>query len=123
MLQKATGLKRFYYASRYSWQGLKAAYNNEPAFRYELWAGLALVPASFMVAQSALQWALLITSWLLILVMELINTAIEAVVDRAGKEYNPMAGLAKDLGSAAVTVSIMICTIFWLAILIDNSAS
>jgi len=122
MQQKTTGFKRFYYASRYSWQGLKAAYSNEPAFRYEVWAGIGLVPASFLVAMTATQWALLISAYLLILVMELLNTAIEAVVDRAGMEYNPMAGLAKDLGSAAVTVSITICTIIWLAIMVDNSA-
>ncbi len=120
MQTKTTGFKRFYYASRYSWQGLKAAYCNEPAFRYEVWAGAVLLPASFVVATSASQWALLLCSYLLILVMELVNTAIEAVVDRGGLEYNPMAGLAKDLGSAAVTVTIAICTLCWLATLIDN---
>jgi diacylglycerol kinase (ATP) len=120
MPPKITGFKRFYYASVYSWQGVRAAYCNEPAFRYEAWAGAVLIPASFWVAATPLQWAALMAVYLLILTMELLNTAIEAVVDRAGMEYNPMAGLAKDLGSAAVTVTILICTLVWGATFIQN---
>lgn len=120
MTPKATGFKRFYYASVYSWQGISAAYRNEPAFRYEAWAGIAVIPLSFMVAASPLQWWLLIATWLMVLVTELINTAIEAVVDRAGTEYNLMAGLAKDLGSAAVTGTILISVLAWAAVLAEN---
>lgn len=120
MPPKVTGFKRFYYASVYSWQGVRAAYCNEPAFRYEAWTGAVLIPASFWVAATPLQWAALMAVYLLILTMELLNTAIEAVVDRAGMEYNPMAGLAKDLGSAAVTMTIFICTLVWGATFIQN---
>lgn len=120
MLQKVTGFKRFYYASRYSWQGLRAAYRNEPAFRYEVWAGALLLPLSFQLASSPLQWALLVSAYLFVLVAELVNTAIEATVDRTGTEYNKMAGLAKDLGSAAVSVTILICTLIWVALIVEN---
>lgn len=120
MLQKTTGFKRFYYASRYSWQGLCAAYRNEPAFRYEVWAGAVLLPASFQLATTPLQWALLVAGFLLVLATELINTAIEATVDRSGTEFNSMAGLAKDLGSAAVSVSILICALIWGALVVQN---
>jgi len=118
--RKMTGLKRFYHASVYSWQGLTAAYRNEPAFRYELWGGLLLVPASFLLAASPVQWALLISVYLLVLLVELLNTAVEAVVDRIGDEYHDLAGLAKDLGSAAVSIALVICTLTWGAVLIEN---
>lgn len=118
--RKMTGLKRFYHASVYSWQGLRAAYSNEPAFRYEIWGGLLLIPASFLVAATPMQWAILISVYLLVLLVELLNTAVEAVVDRIGDEYHDLAGLAKDLGSAAVSVALLICTATWVAVLIQN---
>ncbi|MCY0966181.1 diacylglycerol kinase [Parathalassolituus penaei] len=117
METKTTGLKRFYYASRYSWQGLRAAYRNEPAFRYEIWAVAALFPLSLIVADTLMEWVMLICSCLFVLAMELVNTAIEAVVDRGGTEYNPMAGLAKDLGSAVVSVALLMCALVWIAVL------
>ncbi|MBR9830153.1 MAG: diacylglycerol kinase [Oceanospirillales bacterium] len=120
IITKATGFARFYHATRYSIKGIRAAYVNEPAFRYESWAALAMLPAAFWVAQSGLQLGLLISTLLLVLIMELLNTAIEAVVDRAGTEFNILAGLAKDLGSAAVLFSLLITALIWGGILFDR---
>ena len=120
IVTKTTGLKRFYYATRYSIKGIRAAYANEPAFRYESWAALVMTPLAVMVAQSGLQLGLLIGSLLLVLIMELLNTAIEAIVDRAGTEFHPLAGLAKDLGSAAVLFALLITALIWGGILFDN---
>ncbi len=120
IVTKTTGVARFYHATRYSIKGIKAAYRNEPAFRYESWAALAMLPGAFWLAQSGLQLGLLISTLLLVLVMELINTAIEAIVDRAGTEFNTLAGLAKDLGSAAVLFTLFITALIWGGILYDN---
>jgi len=117
---KNTGFKRFYYATIYSWQGLKAAYRQEPAFRYEVWGSAVLIPLSFFVAVGPLQLAALISTCLLVLAFELVNTAIEAVVDRAGTEYHELAGLAKDLGSAVVLVSLLMGGLIWGAVIWQN---
>jgi diacylglycerol kinase (ATP) len=101
-------------------KGIRAAYINEPAFRYEAWAALVMLPGAFWIAQSALQLSLMISALLLVLIMELLNTAIEAVVDRAGTEFNTLAGLAKDLGSAAVLFSLLITALIWGGIIYDN---
>lgn len=119
-MTKVRGLARFYYATKYSMQGLKAALKHEPAFQYEAVAFLVMFPASFFVAQTATQWALLIGSCLLVLILEIINSAIEAVVDRAGTEFNELAGRAKDLGSAAVFLGIIITLATWGGIIWDN---
>lgn len=120
---KTTGLKRFYLATIYSIQGMKAAYAQEPAFRYEVWASAVLIPLSCFVAQSPMQLAALISSCLLVMAFELVNTAIEAVVDRAGTEFHELAGLAKDLGSAVVMVSLAIGGLIWGAVLWENFLS
>lgn len=117
---KNTGFKRFYYASIYSWQGLKAAYAKEPAFRYEAWGSLILIPLSFLVANSPSQLAILISTCLLVMAFELVNSAIEAIVDRAGTEFHELAGMAKDLGSAVVMLALIIGLINWVAILWQN---
>lgn len=120
---KITGLKRFYLATIYSIQGMKAAYAQEPAFRYEVWGSAILIPLAFFVAQSPMQLAALISSCLLVMAFELVNTAIEAVVDRAGTEFHELAGLAKDLGSAVVMVSLAIGGLIWGAVLWENCLS
>lgn len=117
---KNTGFKRFYYASIYSWQGLKAAYAQEPAFRYEAWGSAVLIPLSFFVAQSPMQLVALICTCLLVLAFELVNSAIEAVVDRAGTEFHELAGLAKDLGSAVVMVALIMGALIWGAVIYEN---
>lgn len=122
IITKATGFARFYHATRYSIKGLRAAYRGEPAFRYELWAAVVLLPAAFWLAHTGLQLGLLISTLLFVLIMELINTAIEAVVDRAGTEFHALAGLAKDLGSAAVLLALIITVLVWGGIAWDNFA-
>lgn len=117
---KNTGFKRFYHATIYSWQGLKAAYRQEPAFRYEAWGSAVLIPLSFFVAETPLQLAALICTCLLVLAFELVNSAIEAVVDRAGTEFHELAGLAKDLGSAVVMVALVMGALIWGAVLWTN---
>ena len=120
---KATGLARFYYATRYSLKGIKAAYLQEPAFRYEAWLAIVMAPLGCWLGQSGLQVGLLLATLLLVLIMELLNTAVEAVVDRAGLEFNPLAGLAKDLGSAAVMFSLLIVLLVWGGVIWDNFLS
>jgi len=117
---KNTGFKRFYYASIYSWQGIKAAYKQEPAFRYEVWGSAVLIPLACFLAQSPMQLAALICTCLLVLAFELVNSAIEAVVDRAGTEFHELAGLAKDLGSAVVMVALIMGGIVWGAVIWEN---
>lgn len=119
-MSKVTGLARFYYATKYSIKGIKAAFKHEPAFQYEVYGFAVLFPASFWVAQTATQWALLVSSCLLVLILELVNSAIEAVVDRAGSEFNELAGRAKDLGSATVLFSLLITAAVWGGIIWDN---
>ncbi|WP_432695666.1 diacylglycerol kinase [Marinobacterium sp. YM272] len=120
IVTKATGFARFYHATRYSMKGIRAAYASEPAFRYESWLVMAMTPASFFIAESGLQLGLMIATLLLVLVMELLNTAIEAIVDRAGTEFHALAGMAKDLGSAAVFFSLFIVAVVWSGIIWDN---
>jgi len=115
-----SGLNRVIKASRCSILGLKAAYKHESAFRQELLLCLFLLPVSLLVATSGLQLALLISSLLLLLLVEVINSAIEAIVDRIGIEHHELSGRAKDLGSAAVMLALFIAGIVWLGILFDN---
>jgi diacylglycerol kinase (ATP) len=109
----ATGLVRIINATRYSWQGLCAAFKHESAFRQELLLSVVLVPAAFWVGNTKVEIALLIGSLFLVLMVELLNSAIEAVVDRVGNEQHDLAGRAKDLGSAAVMLSLLLVAIVW----------
>ncbi|MBN3564848.1 diacylglycerol kinase [Aliamphritea spongicola] len=115
-----SGIRRFYYATKYSIQGFRAAYKEEQAFRYELAAMLLLVPAAVWIAQSGVQLALLWGSCLLVLAFEIVNSAIEAVVDRWGSEYHELAGRAKDMGSAGVFLMIILTVVVWGGVLYDN---
>jgi len=109
----ATGLTRIRNATRYSWQGLRSAFRHESAFRQELLLAGVLIPAAFRVGSTAVELALLIGSVLLVLVVELLNSAIEAVVDRIGSEFHDLSGRAKDLGSAAVMLSLLLAGVVW----------
>jgi len=111
-------LARWLRAFQFSKQGFAAAWANESAFREEVVAAAVLCPAAFWVGSSRLEIALLITVTLQVLVIELINSAVEAVVDRIGPEQHPLAGRAKDIGSAAVLVSISIAVLCWLLALL-----
>ncbi len=113
----ATGLTRIINAAGYSWLGFKAAYKNEAAFRQELWLCIVLTPVALYLGETLMDKAILISSLLFILIVELINSAIEAIVDRIGDEIHELSGRAKDMGSSAVFVAITIAVIIWIAIL------
>lgn len=110
---QVTGLRRIWNAGFYSAAGLRAAWRHEAAFRQELLLCVLLVPAAFWVGGNATQRALLLGSALLVLVVELLNSAVEATVDRMGEERHPLAGRAKDMGSAAVFISLWMVVLCW----------
>lgn len=111
--KKPTGLTRIIKATGYSWEGFKAAWTHEAAFRQEALALIVLAPLGLFLGENGLERALLIASVMGVVVTELINSAVEAVVDRIGPELHPLSKRAKDLGSAAVFVSIAIAVITW----------
>ena len=105
-------------ATRFSWQGLCAAYCNEQAFRQEVLVLVVIVPLAFFLTDISLERALLIASWMLVMIVELLNSAIEAVVDRFGEELHVLSGRAKDIGSAAVMFAILLCAVTWAGVLL-----
>jgi diacylglycerol kinase (ATP) len=107
------GVRRVLCAFRYSWQGLRAAWRNEEAFRQECLLAAVMVPAAVMLAQTPVQFAFLVSVCLVVLITELLNSAIEAVVDRIGSESHKLAGRAKDMGSAAVLLSLVLAGLSW----------
>jgi len=115
---KPKGLRRLVLANENSLKAFRWLYKNEAAFRQELLLLLLLTPITFLFDITRLEQVTLIISLLFIIFTEIINTAIEAVVDRIGLEIHPLSGLAKDLGSAAVFVSLVIASLTWLAILV-----
>jgi diacylglycerol kinase (ATP) len=100
--------------------GLRATWRTQAAFRQEACLGFVLVPASMLLGRSTIERAALICVWLLVLAVELLNTGLEAVVDRIGPERHELSGLAKDAGSAAVLVSFLVATLLWLAVAWDR---
>ncbi|MFM8900491.1 MAG: diacylglycerol kinase [Burkholderiales bacterium] len=115
-----TGLDRIVHAAGYSWSGLKAAYRNESAFRQEVWLATLLVPAAFFVGRGWVEVSLLAGVALIVLVVELLNSAVEAVVDRVSFELHDLSKRAKDFGSAAVLLSLLLCTGVWLAAIVNR---
>ena len=113
------GFVRIFKAAGYSWKGIKACYRNESAFRQELGLLLVLSPLSLWLSSNAVEFILLIGSVVMLLVVELLNTAIEMVVDRQGDEWHELSGLAKDLGSAAVFVMLGLCVLVWATLIIS----
>ena len=113
------GLMRLLRAAGYSWQGLTAAFRNEAAFRQEVALSLVLIPLALWLGENGTERALLVMAWVLVLIVELINSAIEAVVDRFGAERHELAGRAKDIGSAAVLISLINAGLVWLLVLVD----
>lgn len=108
-----TGLNRLVHAFTYSIEGLRAAYVGESAFRQEFWVSIVLLPASFWVGRGWTEIALLAGSVMLVLIVELLNSSIEAVVDRVSLELHPLSKRAKDIASAAVLLSVSSCTVLW----------
>jgi diacylglycerol kinase (ATP) len=113
-----TGLRRVWNALHYSMDGLKAAYRHEDAFRQEAWLALILIPAAFFMPASGIGKALMVGSVLLVLVVELLNSAVEAVVDRVSLEHHLLAKRAKDIGSAAVLISLLNVLAIWALVLL-----
>lgn len=107
------GLRRLVHATAYSWAGLSYAWRTEEAFRQELVLGIALVPLALWLGQSGIERVLLVGSWLLVMIVEILNSALEAVVDRISEERHPLSAAAKDLGSAAVFVSLLLAALVW----------
>ncbi len=117
-----SGLSRLYDATGYSASGIRACWRNEAAFRQEVLLSAVLLPLSFFVAASIEQWLLLIAPLILLLIVELLNSAVENVVDRIGHEPNALSGRAKDMGSAAVLMCLLMVALTWLAIAWKNFA-
>ena len=115
-----TGFTRIIKATRFSWQGLSAAWRNESAFRQECAGSLLALPLAFVVGADAVEIILLIGVLAIVLITELLNSAVEAVVDRIGDEHHELAGRAKDMGSAAVFVSLAMVAIVWLTLAVKN---
>ena len=107
------GLFRFIDAAGYSWKGFKSAYKNEEAFRQELILFCILAPLGLWLGETGIEKALLVGCLIIVLIVELLNSAIEAVVDRIGLEKHELSGRAKDIGSAAVTLSILLVVAIW----------
>ena len=112
-----TGFKRIVLAAGYSAKGLRAAFVNEAAFRQELLLALVLIPLALWLDVEPTQRLLMIAALFVVLITELMNSAIEAVVDRIGAERHELSGRAKDIGSAAVLLALLLCATIWISIL------
>lgn len=117
---KPTGLTRVLRAFGYSFQGFRHAWREEAAFRQESLLSGVLIPLGVYMGRSGVERALLVCPVLLILIVEILNSAVEAVVDRSGTERHPLAGMAKDMGSAAVMLSFILLGTVWLLVLSDH---
>jgi len=117
---KPIGFTRLIRAFGYSWQGFRHTWREESAFRQELGLALLVIPGGLHLGRSGVERALLVCPMLQILVIEILNSAVEAVVDRGGTERHPLAGMAKDMGSAAVMLSFAMLGTVWLLILSDH---
>ena len=100
-----------------SFEGLKATFKNEEAFRQEIFLALILIPVAFYTGDTTVEKILLVSSLILLIVIELINTGIEVIIDRVSLDKNELSKLAKDIGSAAVLIAFLNCFIVWLMIL------
>lgn len=115
-----SALHRVTWATRNSLKGYRAVWRDEQAFRMLFYILLALIPLAAVVAASLVQFALLIFMWLLVLIVELANSAIEAAVDRMGAESHPLAAKAKDAGSAMTMTTMLAAGFVWLMVALDN---
>ena len=112
-----TGLDRVMHAVGYSIDGLRGAYRGESAFRQEFWLSVGLVPLAFWLGRGWVEVALLAGSVILVLIVELLNSAVEAAIDRISFELHDLSKRAKDIGSAAVFLSLLLCAGIWCAAL------
>jgi diacylglycerol kinase (ATP) len=112
-----TGVIRIAHALGYAFKGLQACWRFEAAFRQEVLGMVVLVPAAFYVGDNGVEVALLLATCVLVLIVEILNSAIEAVVDRIGHEHHELSGRAKDLGAAAVLLSLVMLGTTWALVL------
>ena len=117
---EARGPRQILRAARYSAQGLKAAWKHEASFRLEAYLLLLLLPLAFFLGRNALERAILAAVLILVPTMELMNGALEAIVDKTTPEHHILAGRAKDMGSAAVTGCMLIVVIVWGAVVLER---
>jgi len=117
---KPIGTTRLLRAFGYSYQGFMHAWREEAAFRQEVCLSILVIPLGVFLGRSGVERALLVCPMLLILVVEILNSAVEAVVDRSGTERHPLAGMAKDMGSAAVMLTFVLLGTVWLLVLSDH---
>jgi diacylglycerol kinase (ATP) len=110
---KLAGMRRLLLAFVNSWQGFKGAFRSEAAFRQEVALAVVLIPLGVWLGKTPMEKALLVSSVLLVLLVELLNTGIETVVDRIGLERHELSGLAKDVGSTAVLLSFGVLAVIW----------
>ncbi|MFU8848095.1 MAG: diacylglycerol kinase [Opitutales bacterium] len=120
---KNTGIKRVFKALTYSLDGITSSLKHEAAFRQEAFLAAILIPLSFLLRVELAHHLILIASILLVLIVELLNSALEAVVDDISMQNRPLAKRAKDMGSAAVLISLLNCLICWVAVLVVNWSS
>ncbi|HLR82062.1 MAG TPA: diacylglycerol kinase [Paenalcaligenes sp.] len=114
------GIQRIARAFSYSCQGIRSAYIHEAAFRQELLLCLVALPIAFWLSKSWSQFFILVASLLFILIVELLNSAVETLADAVQPDYHPLVGRAKDIGSAAVLLSFVVAICVWAAVLIPN---
>ncbi|GAB6070839.1 diacylglycerol kinase [Thiomicrorhabdus hydrogeniphila] len=108
-----SGLSRVFYAAGYSWKGFKSTWKHEAAFKQEVILFALMTPLAFWIGDNASETVILIAVLLIVLVVELLNSAVESVVDRIGEDYHKLSGRAKDQGSAAVFLSFFIAILVW----------
>lgn len=119
---RPAGATRLWLATLNSLRGLKHCYHSEAAFRQEVWAALVLVPAAIWLGQTPVERVLLVGSVLVVMIVELLNTGIEVVVDRISHERHHLSGFAKDLGSSAVLLSLLLAGMTWAFVLAGRLA-
>jgi len=112
-----TGLSRIIKATGYSWKGVCAAYRHEAAFRQEVWLCSVMIPLGLYLGDNGIEKALLVSSVILLPLTEILNSAMEAVVDRFGEEHHELSGRAKDMASAAVAMAIILTIVVWILVL------
>jgi len=116
----ATGVIRIVKATKYSYLGIRAALKNEAAFRQESALAVIMIIASIFLANSTEQFVLLLSGPFIVMIAEILNSAIEAIVDRIGNEYHELSGRAKDMGSAAVFIALTYTVVSWVVIIMSN---
>lgn len=115
-----TGLWRLLDASRYSRKGLQAAWQHEEAFRQECLLAALMLPTALWLGNTAVERAALMIPVMLVVIVELVNSAIEAAIDRIGMDRHPLSGQAKDIGSAAVLMSLLLCVVVWGMMIVER---